>query len=410
MKNIKTKILSLIYLGYPFALTFGAAEDESFVKELSLYNILISNYSVLALVSILYLSSLSVNKKIYFFVLAFILYIQLLGATARDGAYDLWNISIFVLTIGVLTLNKNKFFFSHTIESKFSRNIVKLYLVLMACIQALSLLAIPIDNYFTNASIGTLTENYNVYKPLYGLGFSLVFLFYVANKSIWRMYSYPEKTLFIFYIMTSIPFILSSRSSILGLLLTYLMALIAENKNLRKIIIPTIVSLSFLGFLFITDDVELLLSLIYDRYSSIKMIIFEMNNFPFGITPMGYSAFVENNNNHLVDSYGLLNSNIIILKTFYLAPESDVAYILATFGYPSIFIFTIILIALHRSLSIYEKLEPNEKMWMMISWYIILSGLGEDSAGQYRYYILISPLFMFIFNPEIRKKFNPVTN
>jgi hypothetical protein len=245
--------------------------------------------------------------------------------------------------------------------------------------------------------IEILTRNVGLYKQLWGpfIAFVIIYIYY-----IWYDMSSFEKKTFLFFLLISTPAILSVRTLWLGVIFTTFWIFFTKNILRRFILLSLIITIIYI-FYFNWGQIEPILGLLYDRLPSLKFAVGYSSEHYFGLGNGGYHIYVAENNDKIVSKYG--SDFMLYSGNFWIAPESDLVYFIASWGILStIFFYVFIKFILRASnlLHFEAKLEPFEKVLLLMSIMIIFMGISEDFAGKLIWFIFLSFGFAVILRQK----------
>ena len=120
----------------------------------------------------------------------------------------------------------------------------------------------------------------------------------------------------------------------------------------------------------------------YDRWPSLKFSWSYMLENIFGLGNGGYHIYVEQHHDQLVAMFG--SEQMIQGNYFWVAPESDLAYFIASWGIVSVLFFFYFAVLLKKGAVIFHKQKGIlhiEKILLLLSFVMIFSGISQDNAG-----------------------------
>ena len=198
-----------------------------------------------------------------------------------------------------------------------------------------------------NQIIAMLTDSVGINKQQLGnlmLLFLLAFYFYriYMTKFALRLH------LMAFLLM--IPAIFAVRTLFLSL--SILLLLLFSFKSMKRFV--GVLVLLFSPFLlYVIDNWQSLVSFVasmYDRWNSLLFALDTLVKFPLGLGNGGYHLFVEKNNDLIVSLFG---SKLMTERgLFWQAPESDLVYFIASWGFLSLVFFLIVMYVIYFSVAL----------------------------------------------------------
>lgn len=187
--------------------------------------------------------------------------------------------------------------------------------------------------------------------------------------------------------------------------LTLSMALVSAWFFLSKNVINS-KSVCFIGsaivlflFSFYYSETMVFVEEYYDRIYSLRFALYTLRNTIFGLGNGGYSAYVDSS----VDVLSMFGSDKMLASdSFWLAPESDLVYFIASWGVLCLPFFAMFLYALNKggSLCHLRSVYPIEKIWILLSWMMIFMGISQDNAGGLVWWIFMSFGFGVLFRHQ----------
>ena len=249
-----------------------------------------------------------------------------------------------------------------------------------------NLISFTLNSHY-NGSIALLTSGFGVHKQPLGIFLGIVILWSLMS---WKNLNYLEKSLIFSLLIMLMPMIIGIRTLYLGLGLLGFLLVIYKNKlrvALGFFSLPFILIFLF----FYQNDVLVFIHDYYNRWPSLLAAFDVLMDSPYGIGNGGYSIYVENNNNWLLAEYGSEAMNKKGL--FWLAPESDLVFFIASWGYFSVFFFGFFAVLTSRALYCLRhkklKLLPVERVFLAFTVTLIFMGISQDNAGGLTWWIYL---------------------
>jgi len=232
-----------------------------------------------------------------------------------------------------------------------------------------------------NHSIVKLTQDYGLQKQALGPFLAAVVLWHVVY---WNSLGRVRKAAFLLFMVLSIPFFIGIRTLLLSLGLLWIFVLWGS----RNITVPTKCGLLILVplcvlFMAVWWEVDVA-SLILRKYNRLPSVLFAVETFreyPGGLGNGGYTPFVLARRDSLFSEYGIQAYG---LHWFPLAPESDIAYFIASFGLLCPVFGLLYIYILSNSSYILHSCVPHrfEVFVLLFAVVLIFAGISQDFAGK----------------------------
>lgn len=238
--------------------------------------------------------------------------------------------------------------------------------------------------YFTeqsmyNHSIALARDQVGLEKQALGTLAALVIVWSFAS---WHSLKIFEKSTLIISLIVFMPALIGIRTLFLGLGAFLLIRYFLKNGNRFFLGIGVLVFL-VLAFLLYRDQMVDIIQDSYDRYHSLAAAISTAFEKPFGVGNGGYHIFVEANNLQIVGRFG--SEKMLETGSFWLAPESDLVYFIASWGLLSLFFFAFLgwCVTQGTRFIVSRNISPThiEKTVVTFSIIYILMGISQDNAG-----------------------------
>lgn len=231
-----------------------------------------------------------------------------------------------------------------------------------------------------NNVIALLTYNAGIEKQALGNLGAVLILFLVFFRK--RLPKFIISLLLMSLLLTA-PALVGIRTLILGLGLFALLAVMLKTKK-RIALVTSMVGTPMLIYLIADwESVMVFVSTVYDRWNSLLFAIDAAFKNPFGLGNGGYHVFVERYNDLIVSSFG--SERMRERGAFWLAPESDLVYFIASWGVFSLFFFSIMGYVIYMSIRLIRRhgrmMSPIEKLILAFTSTLFLMGVSQDNAG-----------------------------
>ena len=370
----------------------GDVKSDSFINVSQLLNLVVLVYSI-----IIFKTSIKyINKKLIIGFFIFFLFL-LLNYIITDYASLKWFINW--LGFGFVSLTIIQSIQSVTTEKFIElENILRIWYTKCFILLGSVFFVVFLLNFSELVEylyafkldyvIEILTRNIGLYKQLWGPFVAFTFLF---NVFIWKKNKVFEKAAYYFFFIVAFPAILSVRTLWLGLILITIWLYVA--KKLHRKIITFIILFTFGFYLYINWNlIEPILYIAYDRLPSLKFAFGYTFEHIFGLGNGGYHTYVGTNNDKVVSDYG--SDRMLMSGNFWIAPESDLVYFVASWGILSFFFFYLFYLIINKSANIFHsqniKTTTIEKFLLIMASTIIFMGISEDFAGKLDWFIFLS--------------------
>jgi len=239
-----------------------------------------------------------------------------------------------------------------------------------------------------NSITAQLNILYGVEKQGLGNFLSMILIWTFLQ---WKSFNYFEKNISICLLCSACIFFISIRTSILAtiLLALYLFRFSIINQFLAVLI--------FIGLIIYNwgNNLSVIMNL-YDRIPSVVFSFEYLQENIFGIGNGGYHIYVIQHQQELFARY---QEYMTRQNHFYVAPETDIAYFVGSFGLLSLAFFSIYLYILFKGKKIITKLNIAnfEKYLILYMVYLIFAGIAQDNAVSLVWWIYLSASFGVIF-------------
>lgn len=224
-------------------------------------------------------------------------------------------------------------------------------------------------------SFWLLTSRFYVHQQSMGKFMTLLVIWFACS---WSLLTTWKKVLFFLFIILGFPFWIAIRTFWLTIILLIFLLFMLKS---RRIIRYYTICVLILSTILITTCWTTAYDRIKQYYSRLPYIRFSIDyvlEHPLGLGNGGYHAFIDDNQHIVYAKYARVDS-----KQFARAPESDLAYFLASFGVLSIVFFCFYLYIFTKCARILLKYDLSrlEKFMILSCFGIILSGISQDNAG-----------------------------
>jgi hypothetical protein len=240
-----------------------------------------------------------------------------------------------------------------------------------------------------NSNIYLLTESFNVEKQALGILLSLVVIW---NIAFWHSVTHIQRFIFFVLLLIFSPFWIGIRTFILTLILLsgyWLIATRAWIMVVSVFTLPLVALILALEWGFIME----VLSKYNDRLPSLLYALDVLKNTPFGLGNGGYHIVVDAFNLDILAQFGASG-----MTSFWLAPESDLVYFIASFGVLSLVFFGFYAFLLIKGVGVLRSItsHPFEKFLLLGCISFIFSGISQDNAGGLIWWLYMAAGFAVI--------------
>lgn len=240
-----------------------------------------------------------------------------------------------------------------------------------------------------NSNILLLTESFNVQKQALGILLSLVVIW---NIVFWSSLTHIRRFVFFVFLLILFPFWIGIRTFILTSILLSIYWLVARRALVMIVsvlVFPLLMLLLVLEWGFIME----VASKYYDRLPSLLYAFDVVMNTPFGLGNGGYSIVVDAFNSDILAQFGASG-----MTSFWLAPESDLVYFIASFGVLSLVFFGFYAFLLIKGVGVLRSImsHPFEKFLLLGCISFIFSGISQDNAGGMIWWLYMAAGFAVI--------------
>lgn len=251
---------------------------------------------------------------------------------------------------------------------------------------------------FSSQNLSFFTEGLGILKQHLAYFCALIF---ISGAIFWNQLSKFTKLIFLVFCILLLPIIHSSRSMLVGLILT--LGWNYASKSKLRLFFASIISIVFINIIIINLGAEyLLMDFANNRFVGLKFSWDVLQNTIFGLGNGGYHIYTL--------SHPELTLEYSAKGGFPIAPESDPTYFLASWGILSIFFFLFYWFLLSqgsRALKSSKKMMPVERVFIYMSWVFIFMGIGEDAAGALPWFVFMGLSFGTILRHK-RMHFRPM--
>ena len=238
-----------------------------------------------------------------------------------------------------------------------------------------------------NNVINLLTINAGVEKQALGNFTALAIIFIFSCRKDISVLTY---LLVVVSILVILPASIGVRTITLGLSLFILIKLTLSSKI--SLLLSVLVSVPALLYLVIDwDAVATLLQNYYDRWSSVMAAISMLPENILGVGNGGYPIYIQENNEMLLYKFG--SESMIRKDQFWIAPESDIAYFIGSWGVLSLVFFLLVgyiaYMAIRLLNDVQVKLYSVEKVILGYTSVLIIMGISQDNAGSILWWVYL---------------------
>lgn len=396
-KGSKTRIRFLVFstVIVPFVSVFGSlAEVFPLLEGVSISSYL--NYiCIVGALIILQAKRFSLHKYsvIAISVLLFML-IMNYGLTTFASSKWLINWLGFILIgaaiVGVLAkLSKPEFIYFEFLAFRwiYRLSLFFAFIVAIAWFSNLPFLLEMLAGFKGDQVNAILTTFIGTEKQSMGI-FFLLFIFSLII--FWSSLSFNKKILLIMSLLLFLPNAIFIRTLNLALFLLAFWLLFNRNKFAK--LLGFMFGFVIVGFVLSNwAQFILLVEGAYDRLPSLMFAWSAMTEYVFGLGNGGYHIYVEQYNDQLVNTFG--SEYMLKFGSFWAAPESDLAYFIASWGVLSIVFFVYFAVLLTKGAALFiksKKLFKIERIILLMSFSMVFSGISQDNAGSLIWWIYIA--------------------
>jgi len=288
-------------------------------------------------------------------------------------------LTIFCVVASIIIRSKECFLTEVDKKIKLAVSFALGILVLLTSVALFTNLAGVAENFLQgrhNSNIALLSMTFGVEKQALGLLFNLIVIWHIA---FWASISLKRKIVSITFLVMAFPFWVGLRTSILALFLLFIY-LMMKRKVFRGVVLFSIVPVFVLVALKWENAMKLIQAS-YDRLPSLLFAFDTLRSTPFGLGNGGYHIVTRMFQKDLSAQY--MPDITRSLSSFWIAPESDLVYFIASFGILSLvfFGFYAYLLIKGRHVILNNSVTPIEKFFLLGCVMMIFSGIGQDVAG-----------------------------
>ena len=385
-KKIKISFLLLLLIINPFINIFGVL---GFISQelnyLTVYSFL--NYLSFILAGCIFLNEKKIKySKITVIICGFLIFMLGVNFIVTPLASFKWLINwlgFIFISLVLVEIIKN------FTESEFLRlqvkvlNLIRLLLVIFA----LAMLFTNLANFsFLMDSMAILAGDQVNSIAAHNLGIekqnlgTLYQIFFLNSIIYWPILKNKERKLLLFIFLTLIPSIIFIRTFLLSMFLLFIFLYLTKSP-LKKVLFFIIILLIFIGLAMDSTLINIVEDY-YDRLPSLKFAWSAMTENIFGLGNGGYHIYVEKYGAEILALFG--SKAMIELNGFWLAPESDLVYFIASWGIMSSFFFLYFVFLLIKGVDLFHNnklLLPIEKSLILVMFSFVFSGISQDNAG-----------------------------
>jgi len=347
------------------------------------------SYACLVVFSLLLLQKKVINTRIgILFCILFLIY--LLNLLFADFSSVKWfansaGFLLIFLSLGSIVASLSSYEIKIVEQKAFG--VFLLYLPVLAL---LALVVVRFDIIMIYNNIGNLNVNIELLrngllleKQAFAFVVSWSLLSYFA---IWSSLTFKKKLIFMGSLLILLPFLTDIRTLILGMLLLGYWYLFSKKKKIGYVVIPFIFVLLIY---FYWDSLSVIYYLLYDRAHSLNFALSVTQGMPFGIGNGGFHHYVIQNNDSIVSMFG---SDVQRLRNlFWIAPESDLVYFIASFGYLSAVIFLLFFFLVFYGSIVFSRPSSSiEKVLVSMAVMTVFMGISQDNSNTLIWWIIIS--------------------
>lgn len=319
---------------------------------------------------------------VLFLALLFITYLlNYIAAEYASGKWFVNNIGfIFIFFSIVVSLERLDDVGISNLHSGVDRAVVASMIVLLFMNLAIILLdtsrffkAVQVNDF--SAILFFWTKHFYASKPPICLVFLIIVLWNATN---WSCMSFKRQLFFVAFLIVTYPLWMGIRT--LGLALVLVLAYwLAQRWAWFRLVALGILSLGAIGVGARWEWAIGLVSKYYDRLPSLLFAFEVLANKPLGLGNGGYHVFVREFNNSILARFGRDDMGYF----FWLSPESDLVYLIASFGWLSLVFFGIFIFLIIKGGAVLRSSKTSriEKFLILSSISFIFSGISQYNAG-----------------------------
>jgi hypothetical protein len=262
-------------------------------------------------------------------------------------------------------------------------------------------------NYRHNNVIALLTYSIGLEKQAAGTMMGLILITCILS---WNCLTPIQRGLMVVNLLVFLPVLMGIRTLHLALALTLFFLLAWRNQS-RKIGAVFIFIACLCLLVFYLEPVLVIIELYYDRFPSLMFAWSMMTESWLGLGNGGYHLYVLEYNDKIVSTFG--SERMIERNYFWVAPESDLVYFMASWGVLSVFFFAgfvWLLARVARLLSSKVYLYPFERTVLIMSCFMIFSGISQDNSGKLIWWVYLAAGLGILIRHQRRSKFDPAAS
>lgn len=411
LSSFKVHLITFFLFFFLFLNTFD--NFPLYVLNLNIAVTQILNYTALvfSFILLIYVKSFSIKNLVIFSTILFLL---LINYILTDYASFKWLIN-WVGFLFIFILQSEIYKKISNVELVKINKIILIYTKIFLLIFAFINLYYYYSNYNFLLENLSITKNYNliifrysyltgINKQSFGILLALIFIFFIYN---FKSMNLIVLTIFLFCLSTFFPILIGIRTLTLSFFLFLILYLFVFNFYKYFYFNLTLI---FIIFFILFFNLDILFDFVSNRYNRLPAIHFSIDILKdniFGLGNGGYSIFVDKYNNDILYLYGN-DAMIENRKSFWIAPESDIAYFFGSWGILSIpFFLALIWIIKHafKAIMVFKNdLFEIEKVILTFSVIFILMGFSQDNAGSLSWWVYLGASFGIIQKHNLRNK------
>jgi hypothetical protein len=393
---IKIIFIAFLTIIYPFINIFnGLGEVSPYLINFGLTQIL--NYIVVLFALYIFLNNMNFRISLKIIIISSIFLATLvinyiLSPYASAGWFINWcGFTFIYVTLSEVTrsLPVEDFDKLERISIKWMLKINKYFSIVVLIIWGLNISNLMefIINNDKNSIISILHYSIGTTKQPLGIFYLSMIIFFVLH---WKKLNKPNKIFILLSSIILLPSTLQIRTMWLAISLCFIYSFFIQS-TIRKLTLTIIVATFFmLAFLNIDTTISIVDNN-YDRFPSLKFAWSVLEDNFFGLGNGAYQWYVENNNDLLVSKFGGYYN--IYTNIFWPAPESDLVYFIASWGWLSAVFFIFYFMAIlagSKLLKFNYGLNNLERYFLFMMLALIFMGISEDNAGKLVWWIFMA--------------------
>ena len=241
-------------------------------------------------------------------------------------------------------------------------------------------------NFMLYHYLAIFSSNIGFYKQHFLIFASLALL---TSFFFWSNYGIREKIILLFFVTSTFFILIGMRTLHLSFLIFFsLYIFFYVGRVFKIVIILSFILASFFIIFFV--DLPYFIQTYFDRSAMYILSILVLIDYPMGIGLGGYANYIENMGSQITSNP--IISEYLAFSVFPTSPESDVVFLITSFGYFGVLISLFLFYAAIKSCYYSTKSSiPNiQKLFLSMFSIIIFSGISEDFISNSYWIIFFS--------------------